>query len=52
MLRACGACLSSLYPMILFLTPERHPVQEFVEKAFVVVGVAIVYTSLPDIHYT
>jgi GDPmannose 4,6-dehydratase len=31
-------------------TGETHPVREFVEKAFAVVGVTIMYASHPDVH--
>lgn len=32
-------------------TGETHPVREFVEKAFAVVGVTIMYASRPDSHH-
>jgi GDPmannose 4,6-dehydratase len=32
-------------------TGETHPVREFVEKAFAVVGVTIMCASRPDIHH-
>ena len=32
-------------------TGETHPVREFVEKAFQVVGVTIKYASRPDVHH-
>jgi GDPmannose 4,6-dehydratase len=31
-------------------TGETHPVREFVEKAFAVVGVTIMYAPRPDVH--
>lgn len=31
-------------------TGETHPVREFVEKAFAVVGVTIMYASHSDVH--